>query len=270
MDDASIQEHVDLPTKLVIDTNEDQILPKEHTLIQQQIDNIKEISDKREMSLNASKTFLLINNFTQNYQFKPHLQIPGTNSVIETKNETKLLGYWLTSDVKPHRHVKHILDIAYKRLWALAKLKKAGVPDQDILHFFNVKIRSVLESNCPVFHPMLTQENKDDIERIQKIVLKIIMGAEYFSYEDSCQKYKVESLETRRTKLSLNFALKCTKNEKFKHMFELNTGNTHEKYKVPFAHTSRYQNSPKIFLTKLLNKHYGNQKKSPEPIQCVV
>ena len=218
------------------------------------------------MSLNASKTFLLINNFTQNYQFKPQLQIPGTNSVIETKNETKLLGYWLTSDMKPHRHVKHILDIAYKRLWALAKLKKAGVPDQDILHFFNVKIRSVLESNCPVFHPMLTQENKDDIERIQKIVLRIIMGAEYTSYEDSCQKYKVESLEARRTKLSLNFALKCTKNEKFQHMFELNTGNTHEKYKVPFAHKSRYQNSPKIFLTKLLNKHYGNQKKSPEPI----
>ena len=263
MDDASIQESIDLTTKLSIDTNNDHILSKEHTYIQQQIDNIKDISDKREMSLNASKTFLLINNFTHNHQFTHNLQIPGTNSVIESKNETKILGYWLTTDMKAHRHVKHILDIAYKRLWALSKLKKAGVPDRDILHFFYVKIRSVLETNCPVFHPMLTKENKDDIERIQKIVLKIIMGNEYTSYEASCQKYDVESLESRRTKLSLTFALKCSKSEKFNHMFELNTGNTHEKYKVPFAHTSRYQSSPKFFLTKLLNEHYGNQKKSP-------
>ena len=68
-----------------------------------------------------------------------------------------------------------MLGISYKRLWAIPKLKKAGVPEPDILHFFNIKIRSVLESNCQVFHSMLTQEDTDDIERIQKIVVKIIL-----------------------------------------------------------------------------------------------
>ena len=269
MDDATIQESIDLEAELVNDSIDNLILPKEHTEIQNQIDIIKKLSDEREMSMNANKTFLLVNNFTHNHQFIPHLQIPGSGDTIKTKNETKLLGYWLTSDVKPHRHVKHILDIAYKRLWAVTRLKNAGVPDFDILHFFNIKIRSVLETNCPVFHPMLTQENKDDIERIQKIVLKIIMGYKYTSYEDACKTYMVESLNTRRSKICLSFALKCMQSKKFQHMFELNPVNTHEKYRVPFAHTSRYQNSPKIYLTKILNNYHGNQKKSPGVLQLL-
>ena len=267
MDDATIQESIDLVTNLVKDSNDDLILTKDHTDIQKQIEIIKKLSDEREMSMNADKTFILINNFTHNHQFISHLQIPNSSEKIRTKDETKLLGYWLTSDVKPHRHVKHILDIAYKRLWAVTKLKNAGVPDADILHFFNIKIRSVLETNCPVFHSMLTNEDKDDIERIQKIVLKIILGDKYTSYEAACKIFQVESLNTRRTKICLSFALKCSNSKKFQHMFEPNTVNTHEKYKVPFAYTSRYQNSPKIFLTKLLNNYYGNQKKGTELLQ---
>ena len=48
--------------------------------------------------------------------------------------------------------------------------------------------------------------------------------------EDLIVLYNVESLKSRRYKISLTFALKCTKNEKLKHIFELNTGNTHTKY----------------------------------------
>ena len=68
--------------------------------------------------------------------------------------------------MKPHKHVEYILGIAYKRLWAVSKLKKADVPPKDILFFFFMKIISVLETNCPVFQSMLTLENKDDIERL--------------------------------------------------------------------------------------------------------
>ena len=34
----------------------------------------------------------------------------------------------------------------YKRLWALRKLKNTGVSSEDILKFYNMKIRPVLES----------------------------------------------------------------------------------------------------------------------------
>ena len=143
-------------------------------------------------------------------------------------------------------------------------MKRARVPDQDILHFFFIKIRSVLESNAPVFHSMLTQEDSNNIERVQKIALRVILDEDYVDYSTDCSTLKIETLETRRTKLSLNFALKCLKNEKFKDLFKLNTVGDHHKlrdidrFDVPFAKSSRYKKSPKVYLTNLLNEHFRN------------
>ena len=272
MDDATLQEAVTLKTNLA--SNRDRhgplpswessgmVLPKQNSLLQHQLNIIKKLSDDREMVLNADKTCLFIVNFTQNYQFKPLLQIPDSVSPVDIVLETKLLGYWLTRDMKPHKHVEYLLKICYKRLWAISKLKRAGVCNKDILHFFFVKIRSVLETNAPVFHLMLTQDDSDDIERVQKIVLKVVLDEKYVDYQTACESMEVESLETRRTKLCLKFALKCLKSEKFKDFFEVNSSKDcyqfrdTETFYIPFASTTRYQKSPKIYLTSLLNKHF--------------
>ena len=132
------------------------------------------------------------------------------------------------------------------RLLAPSKLIKQGFLTEIFCTFLMSNL-SVLETNYPVFHQMHTKENKDDIERFQKIVLKINMGNEYTSHEASCQKWNVESLESRCTKLSLIFALKCTNNEKFKPMFWLNTGKYLWNYKEIFSQTSRHQSSTKMF-----------------------
>ena len=89
MDDATVQESIDLANDLVKDSTDNLTLPKEHTELQKQIDTIKKLSDDREMSMNANKTFILVNNFTHNHQFIPHLRIPGFSDTIKTKNETK-------------------------------------------------------------------------------------------------------------------------------------------------------------------------------------
>ena len=88
-------------------------------------------------------------------------------SIIDRVLETKLLGYWFTTDMKTNKHVEHILAIAYKRLWAIRNLKRAGISNLDVLHFFFMKIRSIPESDCVVFHSMLTQEEANDIECVQ-------------------------------------------------------------------------------------------------------
>ena len=85
MDDATVQEAVNLLTQLSQNPNDTgKILQKENTLLQAEIDTIKTLSDNREMSLNAGKTVLFIVNFTNNYQFVPSLQIPGTESPLKT------------------------------------------------------------------------------------------------------------------------------------------------------------------------------------------
>ena len=151
------------------------------------------------MVLNAKKTCIFIVNFTKNHQFKPLLKIPGENNYLEVTKETKLLGYWLTSDMKPHRHVKYMISIANKRVWSISKLKKAGVSDADLIYFFFMKIRSVLETAVPVFNSMLTKRHD--------------------SYEDSLIHLSLEKLSYRRENICLDFALSCLNSHKFKHIF---------------------------------------------------
>ena len=276
MDDATLQETINLKTQLA--TNLDRsgplpswelgptqtnclVLPKQNTELQHQIEIIKHLSDSREMALNTSKTCIFIVNFTKNYQFRPLLKIPGCESIIDRVQETKLLGYWFSTNMKTDRHVQHILTIAYKRIWTIRKLKKAGISDEDILYFYFIKIRSVLESNCVAFHSLLTKENSENIERIQKIVLRIIMNEDYFDYHHACLKLDVQTLASRRVKLCLSFSLKCLESDKHKHLFKLNKQTNIRNpdiFAVPYAHTSRYFNSPKVYLTRLLNEHFRN------------
>ena len=136
------------------------------------------------MVLNAKKTKMFIANFMKHHQFKPLLTIPSEVVPVEVTLETKLLGYWLTTDMKAHKHVQYIVSRSIKRIFVISRLKSAGCGVDDLIYVYVLLIRSILETACPVFQPMLTSEDKSTIERIQKIVLKIILGDKYVSYED--------------------------------------------------------------------------------------
>ena len=238
MDDATVQESLDLDNVLTIDTvTGRKVLTSNTSLLQKEIINLKRISDSREMRLNCGKTKLFIANFTKNHQFDSLLTIPGQQTPIQTTTETKLLGYWLTTDMKPKMHVDFIVAKCYKRLWAVRKLKKTGVPSEDILKFYNMKIRSVLESSCAVFHSMLTIEDSDDIERIQKITLKIVLGSSYESYDSACNQLEIEPLKIRRHTLSLNFALRLLDSPQHQNFFHYTEKRDIFLRKQPLLHT---------------------------------
>ena len=108
---------------------------------------------------------------------------------------------------------------------------------------------------------MITKEESDNIERIQKIVLKIILGYRYSDYHQACIRLKVQNLRSRRVQLSLNFGLKCAESEKIKHLFTINPNNNlrnPNKFDLPMAKSSRYFNSPRLYITRLLNDHFRN------------
>ena len=269
MDDATIQEAVDLTTSLATKLDRSgplpwwessgKLLPNQNTLLQSEIELVKNISDEREMVLNPDKTKLMIVNFTNSHQFQSLLKIPGSSSPIELCFETKLLGYWLTIDLKPALHVEHILKIAYGRLWTISRLKSANVNNDDIFHFYSMKISSVLEYAAPVFSSMLTAENITDIERIQKIGFKVILADQYQSYDQACLVFNTTSLENRRKQLSLKFALACLRNPQHQHHFKQRLSPYYQLRKIksfeePFCHSQRYYLSPVPYLTRLLNE----------------
>ena len=83
----------------------------------------------------------------------------------------------------------------------------------------------------------------------------------YPGYKKGLAQLGLDSLEDRRRDLCLNFARKCLKNEKMKHMFPKNSkshamGTRHEEqFQVQFANTGRLQKSPIIYMQNLLNEN---------------
>ena len=104
----------------------------------------------------------------------------------------------------------------------------------------------------------LTQGQEFDLERIQKVALRIILDENYISYTNALHLTGLKTLKQRRSDLSLNFAKKCVTNEETKSMFPLRpqarqTRNP-EKYVVTTAHTSRLAKSAIPSMQRQLNK----------------
>ena len=68
-------------------------------------------------------------------------------------------------------------------------------------------VRSLLEQSATVWHSSLTQENIDDLERVQKSAVKIILGLKYDGCKKSLIKLDMESLQERREFLCLTLGL---------------------------------------------------------------
>ena len=118
-----------------------------------------------------------------------------------------------------------------------------------------------MEQSSVVWHSSLTQENKSDLERVQKSAVKIILGDSYRGYKNALNVLNLQSLDERREELCLKFAKKCTRHPKLKGMFPKNIKEhtmslrTSEKYKVEKTSTERYKNSPVVYMQRLLNSN---------------
>ena len=98
-----------------------------------------------------------------------------------------------------------------------------------------------------------------DLERSKKCALKIILKDSYKNYQNALNILETETLENRREYLCLKFANKSLKNDKMKSLFPSNM-KTHimptryqQQVEVNNSNTLRLQNSPIIYMQKLLN-----------------
>ena len=151
---------------------------------------------------------------------------------------------------------------AYKRLWIIRRLKNLGANREALLQIYTKQVRSVLELSVPAWQGSITEAEKTDLERVQKCAAHIILGTQYISYSHALQCLALESLEERRIKLCLKFALKAEKNPKYAGWFvpyvkPRNTRNVPTKYCKVKANHSRLEKGPIGYLTNLLNLHYS-------------
>ena len=140
--------------------------------LQTEVDRINQWSIANNMNLNVKKTKEFIVSFLKN---QPSLQpLMIDNQYLEMVQTTKLLGVYLTSDLKWTKHVTHICSKASKRLYALRLLKRNGVQSRDLQKVYCSFARPILEYACPVWHSSLSILLSDQLEHIQKGALRII------------------------------------------------------------------------------------------------
>ena len=233
-------------------------LKTENILSQSYMDKITKWTKENKMKLNAKKTKIMIINFTRNYQFSTRILLE--NQLLEIVDETRLLGCVITPDLKFHKNTQFMVKRAYARMIILHRLYSFNVATEDLVIIYILYIRSLLEQNVAVWNYAITQEECEDIERVQKVAVKIILKDDYSNYEESLTLVGLEKLQVRRRQLCLTFAKKCLKNEKTAAMFPVNPSYSNdltrnsEKYKVNFAHTDRLMYSAIPALQRLLNE----------------
>ena len=232
-------------------------LPNINIQSQNYLDQIQTWTETNKMKLNVDKSKVMIFNFTEDYQFATRLYIEDV--LMETINQTKLLGTIVQSDLKWSENTTMIVKKGYQRMLILQKLYAFNIPDEDLVQIYILYIRSILEQNCQVWHYSITNEEKSDLERVQKVATKIILKERYTNYDQALKHLNLDYLTARRDKLCLKFATKCLKHEKTKDMFPLNVQTDHDirqtqKYHVQFANTNRLRDSAIPQLQRALNR----------------
>ena len=236
-----------------------QIIPSQNSKSQTYLDNISEWTRNQKMIINEDKTKCMSFNFTKTKQFSTRLTING--SIIETVKDIKLLGTIITDNLKWDKNTKFLIKKAYSRMELLRKMTHFTKSKEDKLHIYKTYIRSVIEQSCVVWNTRLSKKNERELERVQKVSVKLILG-KYESYSQSLKELNIETLKERRDILCARFAEKCVKNDLTKPMFETNKTdhsmklrNT-EKYKTLNARTARMEMSAIPNMIKHLNKKH--------------
>ena len=233
---------------------------------QDNLNKICEWTSANKMKINKKKSNGMIFNFTNNYQFSSWITIEA--EVIDTIRETNLLGVMGNDKLDWTSNTSFLVKRSNSRMRLLHKLVDFSVPLEDLVTIYILYIRSILEQSCQVWHSYLIFENFQDLERVQKNALKIILKDDYLSYSNALTITGLSTLFERRQNLSLKFAKACVRNKQTNHMFPINpvSPDDHytrfkEQYAVTKTRTERLKNSAMPYLQGLLNIDAGKNKK---------
>ena len=152
-------------------------LPPENFKSQETLNKIVDWTSDNKMKLNKKKTEVMIFNFTHDHQFSTRLYLE--DSLLEIVTQTKLLGTIISSDLKWQSNTSMLVKKAYQRMVILHKLYSFKMPVCELVNIYILYLRSILEQSCQVWHFAITEEENNELERVQKVACKVILDSEY-------------------------------------------------------------------------------------------
>ena len=108
----------------------------------------------------------------------------------------------------------------------------------------------------------------NDLERVQKSAVRIIIGKPYESYTQALQELDMMKLSKRRNLICLKFAKNSLKLQNFRKLFPMHKNShslatrQHEQYQVKRSYGKRYAVSAIPSMQKLLNRDHKKQKET--------
>ena len=218
------------------------------------------------MVVNKAKTKVLCISDAQTYKAECYLLDPDGRR-IDSGQKMKVLGFHLDSRPSVHAHVEALKLRMRDTAWVLRHLKLAGFTEPELAVVYRTVIRPILDYCAVVYHPMLNDDQDQQIERMQAQALKCIYGFKD-SYATMRDKAGVTTHRARRIVLCDKFAQKAAASDRFGHWFPLRKGRLgrhSEQYQELPARTDRLFNSPLYYFRRRLNgksgKTYGERNK---------
>ena len=146
--------------------------------------------------------------------------------------------------------MNHIVKKAGKRLYMLRVLKRSNADTSTLLTVYSTIIRPVLEYACEVWHCNITEYLSDDIEKIQKRALRIVLPTA--SYQEARQFTGIPLLKERRQTLCQRFFAKNAQGPKMEEL--LPTKLEHDYNKRKRSDYRVYRKNAIQFLCLIISK----------------
>ena len=206
LDDLSEAEAIDLKMQLKNDPiqrmyplnfHERKKLILSDSKLQRNLYNIEEFTIKNQMKINENKSKVMIFNMSKKYDFPPEVSFKN-GEYLEYLKETRLLGIQLQTSLKWNSNTSAIYKKCMSRMWLLRRMKRLNLDQDLILDYYLKEIRPLTEQGVIVWNSGLTRNQINDLEKVQKVALMIILGGRNFDYSSACKNFGISELSSRR------------------------------------------------------------------------
>ena len=176
------------------------------------LNNISSQASCDHMTLNVSKCGLMQLSFGRDPPPPPPTD-RHQSSNLSLMTSMTLPGVTISSSLNWDAQIKKIVPKANANRYFMFVLRRAGTSLEQLVKFYVTFIRPGLEYAAPVWHPGLTQQLSDCIERVQSSSLHIVYPD--LSYDRTLDETGLPTRHARREQLCLGFTQSLHVNYQF-------------------------------------------------------
>ena len=165
----------------------------DYSQLQLLLDHLHTWTTANKVTLNTNKTTVMHIHTSSAPLPPPSVSIDGRP--LQVVHSTKLLGITIDDKLTWAPHVSSLISSATYRLHLLRRLKKLGTPPRELASVFSIFILPRLTYASPAWSSSLNATQRKQLERVQKRAVRLILGAEYTTYQEALHALNLTTLQ---------------------------------------------------------------------------